>query len=241
MQLAGTTSCNPCLPLARRRWPQPQAVCHALPPCAAGLDHLWRLALEADQGKVAAEAACTIVQLTLQLGPRLVEDQASVRAGTIKCAPSAPHSPGLAGCGTAASNALAAARSADASWPASNAAHLPHCLWPGRRLLEKLGEADAGLRAARRAQPPQEAAVERHGVHASRCLRLLQELVDKCQVGLQPGLPACASPPALRHPLCCRSGYDEMPSKNSCCHGILYHLSVSIKLSDEVETSMRTL
>ena len=51
----------------------------------AGVDFLWALALEADQGKVAQEAASTIVQLNLQLSPQLMQDQASVRAATIEC------------------------------------------------------------------------------------------------------------------------------------------------------------
>lgn len=49
----------------------------------AGVDFLWRLALEAEQPNVASDAALMIVQLNVNLSPRLLADQAVVRGRTI--------------------------------------------------------------------------------------------------------------------------------------------------------------
>ncbi|KAK9798582.1 hypothetical protein WJX73_003480 [Symbiochloris irregularis] len=48
-----------------------------------GVEFLWRLALEAQDAKVAENASLTLVHLNMRLGPTLLQDCASVRGSTI--------------------------------------------------------------------------------------------------------------------------------------------------------------
>ena len=49
----------------------------------AGVDFLWRLALQAQDPKVSQNASLTLVSINMRLGPTLVQEWASVRGATI--------------------------------------------------------------------------------------------------------------------------------------------------------------
>ena len=55
--------------------------------CWAGMEFLWKVALEADLLKVSNEAGRALVELILRLGPKLAQDKAAVRSQFIRCAP----------------------------------------------------------------------------------------------------------------------------------------------------------